>query len=96
MARAFFRSYVHEHRRSDRVTRLHTVREDGKFPGRQGWCGTHAWGVTRSEPVVLDPMPATPPAGLSWCPMCVGKLAELEGRLNRIAADLAASAQEAS
>lgn len=89
MARAFYRSYVHNHRRAAQVRRLHILREDGKLPRRQGLCGAAAWGVTRSEPVVLDPMPASPPAGLSWCPACVGKLAELRGRLAAVAADLA-------
>ncbi len=76
MTRAFYRSYA-----SPRVTRLHVMREDGKFPGRQGLCGTAGWGVRRSEPVIIDPMPATPPAGLLWCPPCVGRLAERAGVL---------------
>jgi len=84
MARAFYRSY-----RSARVTRLHIMREDGKFPGRSAECGVHGWGVRRSEPVVLDPMPSVPPAGLSWCPGCVGRLAERRGVLAGWAAELA-------
>lgn len=89
MTRAFFRSYVHLHRRSARVTRLHIMREDGPYAGRQGLCGTAGWGVTRSEPIVLDPMPAAPPDGLTWCPACVGRLAELRGVLAGWAAELA-------
>ncbi|MFI1194024.1 hypothetical protein ACH4T9_12315 [Micromonospora sp. NPDC020750] len=86
MARAFYRGY-----QSTRVTRLHVMREDGKFPGRSAECGVHGWGVRRSEPVILDPIPAVPPAGLSWCPGCVGKLAERAGVLARWAAELAGS-----
>ncbi len=89
MARAFYRSYVHNQRRAGQVTRLHIIREDGKWAGKQGECGTHAWGVTCSEPVVIDPMPAKPPEGLSWCPACVGRLAERSGRLDAWAAELA-------
>lgn len=89
MARAFYRSYVHNHRRGAQVLRLHIMREDGEWAGRQGECGVHGWGVTRSEPIVLDPMPAEPPAGLRWCPVCVGKLAERAGRLDSWAAELA-------
>ena len=89
MVRAFYRSYVHNQRRAGQVTRLHIVREDGKWAGRQGECGTSARGVTRSEPVVLDPMPAVPPAGLRWCAACVGKLAERVGLLDQFAAEVA-------
>lgn len=35
------------------------------------------------------PTPAVPPAGLSWCPTCVGRLAERAGALGRVAAELA-------
>jgi hypothetical protein len=90
MARAFYRSYVHGQRRAGQVTRFHIVREDGKWAGKQALCGTHFWGVTNSEPVIFDPMPAEPPAGLSWCPMCVGHLAERLGTLNLLARELAA------
>lgn len=85
MTRAFYRSYA-----GRQVTRLHVMREDGKFPGRSGECGTAGWGVRRSEPVILDPMPSVPPPGLSWCPACVGRLAERAGVLGRVAAGLAA------
>ena len=83
-ARAFYRGH-----QSTRTTRLHIMREDGKFPGRSALCGVHGWGVRRSEPVIVDPMPVVPPAGLSWCPACVGRLAERAGVLGRVAAELA-------
>lgn len=69
--RAFYRSYVAGGKRSSRVTRLHLMREDGTFPGRQGMCGIHGWDVTRSDTVIIDPAPDVPPHGLSWCTKCV-------------------------
>lgn len=88
MARAFYRSYVHNQRRAGQVTRFHIVREDGKWANRQALCGIHFWGVTHSEPVVFDPMPAEPPEGLRWCPMCVGRLAEQLGNLDLLVREL--------
>lgn len=90
--RAFYRGYPDlSDRRSKRVTRLHVLREDGgPFRGRPayaparpvaGWCGTSAGRHSQSEPVVLDPMPAVPPTGLSWCASCIGHLAEQLGQL---------------
>jgi len=84
VTRAFYRGY-----QSSRVTRLHLMREDGKFPGRQGLCGVSGWAARRSDPIILDPMPVVPPAGLSWCPACVGRLAERRGVLAGWAAELA-------
>lgn len=84
MARAFYRGY-----RSTRVCRLHIMREDGNFAGRQGLCGVPGWAGRRSDPIILDPMPLVPPAGLSWCPACVGKLAERRGLLAGWAAEMA-------
>jgi hypothetical protein len=88
-ARAFYRSYVHNQNRSKLVLHLHIMREDGRFAGKQAECGTSGWGHRKSEPVVIDPMPATPPPGLSWCPPCVGRLAARMGRLDGWAAELA-------
>lgn len=90
MARAVYRGYWHGGKRSVRVTRLHILREDGKFPGGQMWCGQLAGTHKNSEPVIFDPMPASPPEGLSWCPLCIGHLAEQYGVLNEVAARLAA------
>jgi hypothetical protein len=89
-ARAFFRGYPDTGWRSQRVTRLHIIREDGRNPGRQGLCGTGAGQHQLSNPVILDPMPAVPPAGLAWCPPCVGQLAERAGQIAAVAALLAA------
>lgn len=90
--RAMYRGYsTRSGRRAGQVRRLHIVREDGKFPGRQAECGVAGWDVRDSPAVVLDPMPAAPPDGLSWCPACVGKAAERVGLLDQWAAALAAA-----
>ena len=88
--RAFYRGYSSRIHRAGQVRRLHIYRDhDGPKPGLQGWCGTHGWAVRDSPPVVLDPMPATPPDGLTWCPRCVGLAAETVGLLEALAARLA-------
>jgi hypothetical protein len=92
MARAFYRGYVDGGPRAGQVKRLHVMREDGKFAGRQSLCGTHGWDVTRSQTVVIDPMPGVAPEGLAWCPTCIGWLADCLDRIDAIASDLAAVA----
>ncbi|MGW6531404.1 hypothetical protein [Streptomyces venezuelae] len=91
--RAFYRGYsAATGRRAKQVRRLHVVREDGKFAGRQGLCGTPGWGVTKSPAVILEPLPAEPPAGLAWCNACLGHAAHLVGQTEAVAraiADLA-------
>jgi hypothetical protein len=90
MARAVYRGYpASTDRRSARVTRLHVIREDGPGGRMQTWCGQGAGSHRNSEPVILDPLPARPPDGLKWCPMCVGHLAEVCGVLDEVAARLA-------
>lgn len=89
--RAFYRGYSSRTgRRAAQVRRLHIMREDGPLPGRQGECGTGGSNVTNSPVMILDPMPATPPDGLTWCPPCVGKAAARAGQLDVWAAQLAA------
>lgn len=89
--RAFYRGYsTATGRRAKQVRRLHVMREDGKFAGKQGLCGTPGWGVTQSPAVILDPIPTEPPAGLSWCNSCVGHAAHLVGVLADTAAAVAA------
>ncbi|WP_258563018.1 hypothetical protein [Streptomyces phytophilus] len=88
--RAFYRGYhAATGRRAQQVRRLHIMREDGKFAGKQGLCGAPGWGVTHSPPVVIDPMPEEPPAGLDWCRACVGHASALAGRLDAHAAEIA-------
>lgn len=92
--RAFYRGYsTATGRRAKQVRRLHIVREDGRFAGKQGLCGAPGWGVTQSPPVILTPMPAEPPTGLSWCSPCIGHAAHLVGRLDTIARTVAELAE---
>lgn len=88
--RAFYRGYnAATGRRASQVRRLHIMREDGKFSGRQGLCGAPGWTVTNSPPVILDPLPAEPPHGLAWCCSCVGHAAWLVGQLDAFARTIA-------
>lgn len=89
MARAIHSGYYDGRERAGQVRRLHIVREEGQFAGRRSLCGQAAYKVTNSTPAVLDPMPERPPDGLTWCPKCVGHLAERLGMLPVVAADLA-------
>lgn len=74
--RAFYSHYpANGDRLAGQVKRLHIMREDGKNPGRQGHCGTHATDVTNSRVVILDAVPYVPPEGLTWCGSCVLALA---------------------
>ena len=90
-ARAFHRGYVTDGKRAGQVRLFHVIREHG--PGDQvathALCGTHAWPCRASDPVIFEPMPAAPPEGLTWCPACIGRLAELQGVLGDVAARLA-------
>lgn len=93
MARAVHRGYWSGGKRAGQVTRLHVVREEGPPgapPGSQTLCGQSARRHRNSDPVVIDPLPPRPPDGLSWCPKCVGHLAENLGLLDEVAARLAA------
>lgn len=93
MTRAVHSGYVDGGTRAGRVRRCHIVREDGQFPGRSCLCGANAWPVTRSTPVLIDPMPTHPPTGLTWCPACIGHLAARLGLIDRIAGRLAHAAR---
>jgi hypothetical protein len=88
--RAFYRGYsAATGRRAKQVRRLHVMREDGKFAGKQGLCGTPGWGVTQSPAVILEPLPAEPPPGLDWCNACIGHAAHLVGTLADVARTVA-------
>lgn len=101
MARAVYRGYWQGGKRSARVTRLHIIRDTPVAAHRsayrpfhrpaaeQTWCGQSATPHTNSEPVIFDPMPEKPPEGLSWCPVCIGHLAEECEVLGEVAARLA-------
>lgn len=86
--RAVYHDYYAGRKRGAQVRRLHILREEGPGnwePGEQTLCGQHAWSVTRSNPVIISPLPARPPEGLKWCPKCIGHLAELLGLLDDVA-----------
>ena len=74
-------------RRAGQVRRVHVIREKGPGnwePGSQALCGSHAWNVTDSPAIIRD-APHELPEGLTWCPKCVGHLAELLGRTHAVA-----------
>jgi len=92
-ARGVYRGYYTGSKRAGQVRRVHIIRENGPAgweAGEQTECGQHAWTVQHSEPVIIDPLPDQPPEGLTWCPKCIGLLAERLGVLGRVASDLAA------
>ena len=94
-ARAIIRGYVSGGKRAGQVRRVHIIREEGPRgwePGKQTLCGQGAWGTRGSDPILFDPMPAQTPDGLSWCPKCIGHLAERAGMLDKVAAMLAGEA----
>jgi hypothetical protein len=89
--RAFYRGYhATTGRRAKQVRRLHVMREDGRFAGKQALCGAAGWAHTDSPPIVIDPMPVGPPDGLEWCRSCVGHAADLVGQLAAMARMVAA------
>jgi hypothetical protein len=92
VVRAYHSAFGSPERRGGQVRRLHIVRDDGPRPGWQTMCGQHATGTTKAAAVVIDPMPAAPPDGLTWCPTCIGLLTERAGLLDVLAELLAATA----
>ncbi len=91
-ARGYHSAYGTPQRRAAQVRRLHVVNDTGPRPGRQTCCGQIATSRFKGAAVILDPLPATPPDGLTWCPTCIGRLAEQTGFLATFAAMLSASA----
>lgn len=92
MTRAFYRGYMRDNgQRAKQVTRLHVLRDDPALSPR-GWCGTPAGRHSGSTAQIIDPMPDKPPAGLRWCPPCIGHLAAERGLIGEVAYDLAGAA----
>lgn len=87
--RAVHSGYVDGRARAGQVRRLHIIREDGPRPGQNAMCGQAAYPVTKSTPVLLDPMPNRPPPGLEWCPHCLGRAAEHLGALGWLGQQIA-------
>ena len=81
------RSYVQDGNRAGQVQRVHVVREHGPKDrdGQSTLCGQHTYAVRQSEGIIRE-APHELPEGLSWCPKCVGLLAEQSGRTAEIAA----------
>lgn len=81
------RSYVQDGHRAGQVQRVHVVREKGPKDrdGTMTLCGQHTYAVRQSEGIIRD-APHDLPASLSWCPKCVGLLAEQLGRTAEVAA----------
>lgn len=77
--------------KSLKTQRLHVIRDEWMTregaarvrprvePGRQTLCGQPALGTLKAPAAVLDPLPTSPPEGFTWCPTCVGVLAEWMG-----------------
>lgn len=83
------RSYVQDGHRAGQVRRLHVVREHGPRgwedrPATQTLCG-QSTGTHRQSQGIIRATPHPLPDGLTWCPKCVGLLAEQQGRTAEIA-----------
>lgn len=92
------RSYVRAGHRAGQVQRVHVVREQGPRgwedkPGTQTLCGQSTRLHRKSEGVIRD-APHGLPEGLSWCPKCVGLLAEQLGRTAEVARLLGLEARD--
>lgn len=77
------------------VRKLHVLRPElvGTPPNQHeaGLCGIHAWNVTDSPRIGLDPFPVSPPHGLTWCPACLGHAAARCGLTDTLARLVAAA-----
>lgn len=83
--KAFYRGYVDNARRAAQVKLVHLARPDTDQLSGQTWCYLNAGAVTKSPPVVLDPIPPVLPGGLTWCGHCLGRYAAHLGRLDDVA-----------
>lgn len=85
MARALVRARAGKGRLA-RVRNIHVIWDgDAKT-----LCGQGTAPAPNSAAVILDPLPRHTPEGLSWCPVCTGRLAERCGLLAEMAERLAA------
>ncbi len=83
-------------RRAGQVRRAHLIPPIGAFPNRgapTAACGQPWWGTakTGNEPV---PLGGPLPAGITWCPKCLGVTADALGLAHRVAAMIAATAEQ--
>lgn len=82
--------------RRTRIRFLHVLAEDGPHAREQTLCRQPMVDTRATYAMLLDPMPVAPPAGLAWCPPCIGALAARRGVLADIAASLAQSLPRAA
>ena len=97
VVRAIYRGYWSGGKRAGQVKRLHIIREEGPkgwAPGKQTLCGQAAWHCQNSDAVIISPLPTKAPEGLTWCPHCMGRAAELLGMLDEAAAMVAGHQSE--
>ena len=81
-------AYYGGHRRAGQVHRVHLIPPDGTFPRRgapSAACGTSWWECTNA-PIDQVPFGQPLPAGLTWCPKCVGVAADQFGLTDRVVA----------
>ena len=82
------RSYVQDGARAGQVRRVHVVRETATrslSAGDLTLCG-QGTNTHRQSEGIIRLAPHDLPEGLSWCPTCVGRLAEQLGRTSELAA----------
>ncbi len=83
-------------RRAGQVRRAHLIPPAGAFPGRgapSAACGQPWWGTANAanEPV---PLSGPLPAGITWCPKCLGVTADALGLADRVAGLIADTARQ--
>lgn len=74
--------------RAGQVRKVHLIPPDGTFPGRTvpaAACGQTWWDVTNADRERV-PTDQPLPAGLVWCPRCMGVAAERLGLIDQVAA----------
>jgi hypothetical protein len=89
MSRVFYHERTNA-RHCGQPARLHIIRED--HPAKVGGIG-HC-NLPLRDGVLLADMPLYPPAGLAWCPICIGRLAgvlDMLGSLARLLAGVEAN-----
>lgn len=67
------------------IRRVHIVVPLEERGSRMGECHT---ALHHPDTVILDPMPAYAPPGMTWCPICLGRYAARIGALDAVAGTL--------
>lgn len=87
-------TYYAGRRRAGQVHHAHLIPPDGTFPGRSvptAACG-QPWWATANAGVENVPIAGPLPAGLTWCPKCLGVAADVLGLTGWLAAMIAEAA----